>query len=292
MHLIGLGATAFGAYLVTTPATVLDPFKFVEELRWISDHYSNGHYMHTVKSSWHHLELVFKYMTLEFFSPYRIGAVAMFAITLFGAAMWVRADRRVAAIYISLPVAFLLFFCFRYLAMIARNYLLITPFFCLFAARGVAELFRLVRFRWAAAGLATALGALAVANAVFLVRAGESIRHYNPDRYVEEAITYVTEHPQTRFMLSPKVKQMATDRHLPLPPNAAGGKDDAEQVVFFAEAEGPDGFTWMTNDSFLTKAWFGPLEVNFNWYSGWAGPDRVVILTVARAKETGAPVVR
>ena len=62
--------------------------------------------------------------------------------------------------------------------------------------------------------------------------------------------------------------------------------------AFFAQAEGPDGFTWMTNDSFLTKAVFGTLEVNFNWYSGWAGRDRVVILTMPKAKETGAPVVR
>jgi hypothetical protein len=291
LHLIGLGATAFGAYLVTTPSTVLDPFTFVEQLRWISDHYSRGHYMHTAKSSWHHLALVFEYIALEFFSPYRIGAVVMFAIALFGATAWARASRRVAAIYISLPVGFLLFFCFRYLAMMARNYLLITPFLCLFAARGVSELVRLVRIRLAAAGLVTALGALAVANAVYLVRAGESIRHYDPNRYVEEAITYVAEHPETRFMLSPRVKQAATDRRLRLPPNGDGGKDDAQEVVFFAKAEGPDGFTWMTNDPFLTRAVFGPLEVNFNWYSGWGGQDRVVILTLAKAKETGAPVV-
>lgn len=102
----------------------------------------------------------------------------------------------------------------------------------------------------------------------------------------------MADHPKTRFMLSPKVKQLAADRRLRVPANAGGGKDDAQEVVFFAQAEGPDGFTWMTNDPFLTRAVFGPLEVNFNWYAGWAGHDRVVILTVPKAKETGAPVVR
>jgi hypothetical protein len=120
------------------------------------------------------------------------------------------------------------------------------------------------------------------ANGVWLITAAESIRHSSPEGDVRGALAYVGKHPHIRFKLSPQVTSIATQQHLAVPPNAHA-ETGIEQVVFFPRAEAPDIFGWKTNDPWFTKAVFGPREVNFNWYSGWMGPDRVVIMTKDKA---------
>ena len=75
-------------------------------------------------------------------------------------------------------------------------------------------------------------------------------------------------------------------RQLPLPSNLAS-LDDAQEWVFFARAEGPQAWDWKCNDPWLTRAEFGPSEINFVWYAGWMGHDRVVSMTPAKARGTG-----
>ena len=116
--------------------------------------------------------------------------------------------------------------------------------------------------------------------------AAESIRHVDPNNDVRRAIAYVAAHPKIRFKLSTQVKTVAQRQHLALPPNAKV-ESGADQVIFFPLAEGPDPWHSKTNDPWLTKAVFGPREINFNWYSTWLGHDRVVVMTMAKAKTAG-----
>jgi hypothetical protein len=287
-----LSALALATYLVTTPGTLLDPFRFVGELRFISTYYSrSSHGGYTVASGATHARLVLEYLGLSYFAPYHAVAALELALTLGGAWFWLRADRRTGALVVALPVVFLSYFCAKYRLVTVRNYLFVAPFLALLLGRAVAELGQRVSGTPLRRLLAVALGAVHLTQAVWLVRAGESIRRTSPKRSVREALAYVAARPDTRFRVSGKVAALASELGLALPPNARrDGR--AEHVVFFGASEGPGPWSWKTNDPWLTEAVFGPREVNVNWYASWSGHDHVLVMTWRKAAGTGVPLTR
>ncbi len=289
-----LCAIAFVAYLVTTPSTVFDPFKFVEAYHWISHQYLRGHAGHAVASSWQHWRVALAYFALAFFSPFRVAAVVLAACSVVGAVVWVRRERWMGITLVCFPVAFLCFFCFRFLDAVVRNYLVIAPFLALLAARGVGALVDWVPSRFSRPAVIGVIAAFAITfggQAVWLARAAESIRHVDGQQDVRQALAYVAAHPQTRFRLSTKVRESAVAQGMAVPSNVTD-TSDARSAVFFAIAEGPGTWDWKTNDPWQVQAVFGPREMNFDWYSGWTGHDRVVVMTIDKAKATGVPMVR
>jgi hypothetical protein len=229
--------------------------------------------------------MVFEYFSLAYFSPVRALAIGSFVMMLFGGYTWFRADRRMAALLIGFPIAYLLFFCLKFKDVIARNYLLIAPFLAVLVCRGIAELVARTTARWGRYALATAMVAVMVVNGVRVVSAAESIRVMDDKVYAREAVAYVSKHPDRRFYLSKRVRDLAAEQQLPLPSNLAS-LEDAQEWVFFARAEGPQAWDWKCNDPWLTRAEFGPREINFVWYAGWMGHDRVVSMTPAKARAT------
>jgi hypothetical protein len=286
-----LCGVALLAYLVTTPSTLYDPFNFIEQYHWISRQYLQGHGGNTVRTSWEHLRIVFVYLAVAYFSPEKAISTVAFVVMLYGAYTWARADRRMAIVLLTFPPAFLAFFCFRFKDVIARNYLLMVPFLALLVGRGFGALFETLPRRLYRAVLAAALLAVMVLHASWLVRAGESIRHVADTTYVREAIQYIAKHPGTRFRISDKVRGYALHEGLKIPSNVTLG-NDAEEVVFFVRSEGPLPWDWKCNDPWLTRAVFGPKEVNFVWYSGWIGHDRVAVMTRDKARSTGVALAK
>jgi hypothetical protein len=282
---------ALAVYLITTPATLLDPFLFMTETRSISTYYLHSHGGYTASSAWHHAWIVLSYFAFAYFSPYQWLSVALFAAILFGAVQWLRRDLRFGAVLVGFPLLFLAMFCARYRVVIIRNYLFVVPFLSLLMARGIADLALWLSRPWLRRGLAVALLLGLVVQAAWLIKAGESIRHIDPGTYARQALDYVRAHADTRFRVSNQIRALARAQHLELPPNVARAHDGTK-VVFFGNAEGPGAWKWHTNDPWLTEAVFGPREVNFDWYSGWAGADRVVVMAMDKARATGVPLAR
>jgi hypothetical protein len=279
---------AFTAYLVTTPATLLDPFAFSEQLHGISAHYAGNdtHGGYSVASRSRHYQLVILYFAVTYFSPFMALALLFFVSTLVGAVAWVRAAPRVGLTLACFPVAFVVFFATNYRVVIVRNYLLIAPFLAVLAARGMAAAFDRISRPWARRCLGGALAAALAVQAVWLARAAESIRHVDPGAEVGDAIAYVSHHPRTRFRLSERIRKVAAQEKLGIPANVLEGHG-ADSVVFVAPTEGPDPYHWRTNDPWLTEQVFGPREVNFDWYSTWSGHERVVVMKADKARATG-----
>jgi hypothetical protein len=289
-RVVALGALAVGTYLLVSPSTVLEPFGFIEKTRWIASYYRTVHHAgHWVPSAWKHWEVVFEYLALAYFSPFRTLAVPWFASAILGAVLWLRRDWRSGVVVISFPIAFLVFFCFTNLVVIVRNYLLIGPFLAVLAARGIAEIFERLPAGWPRRALAGLLALLLGIQAVWLLRAGESIRHYDQAAYVKSALAYVAEHPKIRFSLSKMVRANAGRQRLILPPNVVTVAE-AQSIVFFAIAEGPGSWSFKTNDPWQIQAVFGPREINFEWYCGWLGRDRVIVMPIDKARATKVPL--
>jgi hypothetical protein len=283
-----LGGTAVLAYLVTTPATVFEPFKFVELLTYIAIRYEHGHYGYSVEPGWEHLSKVLLYFGLSYFSPYRALSVLLAALVPVGGYLWVRADRRTAVLLVGFPALFLIFLTTRYSALVVRNYLLLAQFFALLLARAVGELVERIRHPWGRAPVYAALLSLAVAHATFLISAGESIRNASVEDDARRALSYMASAPGTRFRLSPRIIALATEHHYPIPDNASSRR--ADHVAFFARSEGPDLWAWPANDPFAIEQVFGPREVNVDWYPSWVGADRVLIMSSAKAREIRVPL--
>jgi 4-amino-4-deoxy-L-arabinose transferase-like glycosyltransferase len=276
---------AFATYLVTTPATVLDPMLFLSETKFISTYYLYDHGGFTASSAWHHGWIVLSYFALSYFSPYMWLAALEFVFCVAGVVLWLKGRARFGLLMTGFPLLFLLFFCARYRVVMVRNYLFLVPFMALLVSRAVADFMAWLPRRPLKYAFAAGLVGVLLAQAAFLVIAGESIRHLDPALYAKQALDYVRDHADTRFRVSSQVRALARAQGLDMPANVSDGSD-ATQVVFFGKAEGPNPWKWATNDPFLTKAVFGPREVAFNWYSSWAGNDRVVIMDRIKAKAT------
>jgi len=289
---VAVGAISVATYLVTTPGTVLDPIHFEDGLRTLIAKYVDKHMGYTVRAGFPHLWLLLRYLGLNLFSPYMPIAFGFFAAAIAGAVLYLREDRRLAALLLSFPVLLAVFFCWKYQIFVVRNFLLLAPFLALLSARGLAE--ALLRLRWPAArtGLAVVIGCALAANAVWLISAGESIRRRDDyGAYALEAVAHVRNHPGTRFRVSPKVASLAAERGVSLPPNA-NAQGNPDEVVFFAKGEGAPHPLWTVNDPWLTRAVFGPREINFNYYSTWEGYDRVVVMTLEKARAARAPLAQ
>ena len=293
-----LGTVASVAYLVTSPATLVDIPKFAERIYWIEVAYERANAGYAVHSAWQHLRVVLAYFGLTFFSPYRIVALLLFISAGCGVVAWWRKDYRTALALVSLPVSFLLVFTNQYRTVVMRNYLFLSPFFALFMARGLGWVAAQAHGRRPILGLgALLLAAIGIAHAGWLVVGGESIRRASPESEVKDAFAYVASHASTTFRLSPGVVALGQKLGLTLPPNAqdpSAGKPSAnvDAFVLFARAEGPSPFTIPSNDPFLTLAVFGPREVNFNWYASWTGADRVIVMSRAKARRAGVALAQ
>jgi 4-amino-4-deoxy-L-arabinose transferase-like glycosyltransferase len=291
-NVIRVGVIAVASYLVTTPGTLLDPVIFADGIKDILTVYTNGHWGYTVIPGFPHLWMLLRYLAFALFSPYAVIAVGLFAAAIAGGMLCLREDRKLAATLIGFPLLFATFFCWNYSVFIVRNFLLLAPFLAVLSAWGLAE--ALLRLRWPVArfALAIVIGGALAANAAWLISAGESIRHHDDGAAALEAVAYVRDHPRTRFRVSPKVTSLAAERGLALSANAVAAQADCDQVVFFQRAEGERPTRWIVNDPWLTRAVFGPREVNFNYYSTWEGPDRVVVMTLEKARAAGAWLAR
>ena len=288
----GLCAFACASYLLTTPGTLLDPWTFITDLRMLTKYYASAtHAGYTAADGTDHAGMVFGYLALSFFSPYRPLALVAFAASLLGVMLWARRDPRVWLVLVAFPVVFLLSFCGRYRLVVVRNYLCVAPILAL----GLGHLVEVVgvyaarRSRAFKQGLGALLAAALAVNAVFVVRAAESIRRVSPAAAVREALDYVASHAPESFRVSPEVQRYATQAHLELPENAhVSGK--ADHVVLFGRAEAP--WKWPANDPFRTEAVFGPREVNFDYYPTWMGHDRVIVMSHEKAKIAGVAIAR
>ena len=280
LALLGMGGWFSLAYLVSTPGTFLDADTVLEALQVQQGRYGSGHLGHTVGRGADHLFRVLEYFSLVFFSRFPLVSLVFLGASLVGVASLVRESGRLALVFGSFPVAYLLFFS-AYPVMIPRNYLVLAPFLAVLAARGIVVLVQQLP-RGAPRRVALAgVGALLLLDAAWLVHAGESIRVGDKAVFVRELASYLDDHPDTRYAASETIL-----RHLrqldgtPRPHVVPRPLEEADEVVFYA-SEAYGHLVGMRTRHDLTRATFGPLDVNLNYYPSWLGEDRIVVLPAA-----------
>jgi hypothetical protein len=287
---LGRAAGALGlllaAYLVTTPGTLIEPGRFFHDVFFEVRHYLAGHYEFTAPRGPAHLARMLVYLGAEFFSAYLPVALGLAVLVLAGAAALIRREPRTAAVILVFPVGYLLYFSLQKV-FIVRNLLVVTPFLALLAARGAREVLGAVRLRALRALAVSAMVAILLVNAGFLVRAAASIRSRSPERDARKALQYARAKPGRRIAVSKGTRGWLEAVDDSLPPNLVSDLRNADQAFIlaseafrllpFPQGDRPES----------TLGWFGPREVNVEYYISWSGDDRILLYTAKKAMRLG-----
>ena len=301
--LVQLVVTFAGVYLITTPATVLQPIQFLSDVLFEWRHYLSGHVGHTVAPGLEHGWLMFIYLSSVLFSHYAPIALLYFVLCIIGSYALVKECPKTAMLFLCFPSLYILYFCMQR-AMVVRNLLVIVPFIAILVARGTAFLWEYLKLKSRTgisigrckinlfqACFATVIITSLLVNAVWLLYAAETIVARKTDRFVRETAAYISTEKEKRFFLSPRVWVHLSRLESSQFPNVTDDPTQAEQVIFYASEGMKHWRDWPANRPRLTKNWFGPYEVNFNMYPNWEGDDRIIVMSIAQAKEIGILVV-
>jgi len=279
----------FGVYLLTTPATLLEPFKFFFQVSRKIGHYRTGHFEYTVEAGPEHLGRMFVYLGLIFFSRYLPLAAGVFLLALIGAYAVHRQSKQRALLFFCFPVVYMLYFSLQRV-MLVRNYLILAPFLAILAARGSVFLWHRLPGRLWRSLLAALVVMILIVNAVWLVHAAASIQHRETDYFIRQAAAYVESHPETRFFLSPQVRSELAQIGWEAPPNVTSDPSaEADQVIFYSN-EGMHLHLWPANRLGTFPAWFGTEDVNLDFYPSWR-EFRILMMPMEHARSLGVQAV-
>jgi hypothetical protein len=279
------------SYLISTPGTVLVPLEFARDVYFERIHYQSGHVGSTVVAGWEHLRLNMDYFAFALLSRYSISAFVLFAFSLLGVYALIRESRPLALLFLSFPVLYILLMSAQSV-MLLRNLLVLTPFFAVLAARGVAIVWEYTTFRGTRMLLSTVMAILLVMNLFWLISAAETINNRNDERFVREAFDYVASHGGLNFFVSDRVAEAFETLGMNELPNVLRMPSAEADLTLFYISEGMTPVEWPSTRRNLTITWFGPMEVNFNYYAGWAGDDRILLMTMEQAREIGVKAIR
>ena len=295
--MFGLAAMFLITYLICTPGTLLQPVKFMNGVLFEFRHYTvTGHRGHTLPRGPVHAWYILVYLSAVLFSRSKLIALFIFACSLIGGYAMVKENRRVAVLFFCFPVLYLLFFSMQRV-MFARNLLAVAPFLAIAGARGIVFLSKRLSAAFSGQHPATerrlspvivGFGVLVIAlmtlNGAWLIYAAETIAKRSPQGFATEAASYLREKGGNRFFISPKVRERLIATGAPQLPNVTDNPTQANSLVFYA-TEATNRLDWPEYTPNLTEAWFGPYEVDFNYYPDWAGEDRIVVMSAATARK-------
>lgn len=277
-----------GVYLITTPGTVIDPVNFAGSLRFQQSVYGSGHEVYTVQPGLPHLGRIAVYLGLDLFSHYRVLGGIVTLLALFGGYEVFRRSPKVAAVYVSFPLLYVLYFGLTSRVMIVRNLIVVAPFLAVLAAIGAGALYERVPGGRPGRLLAAALmaGLLAV-NAGWLFGAAMTIRNQTPAREAQGLAAYAGAHPGQHFLLTGTVLEDLAEQGVALPPNAEAMVDsDHTGIAVFTARDVLNCF--QSNAVMPSMRWIGPYEMNYRYYTSWQGRNRILIVPLQQIEQVGA----
>ena len=268
-------------YLITTPGTVLEPFKFWHNVEFEMWHYSFGHSKHTVAGGLEHLLKNIEYLSTVQLSHIPIIAFVLFALALLGIIVLWRESRRLAGLTLLFPVLYLLMMSLQR-AMLIRNLLILVPFIAVYAGLGVAWLWNKFPQTWMRALLTVSLLIMLAINGVWLIYSARSIMNRHTSDYVTEVRDWLAQYPALTYYTSEQVRIALGDE---LPKNITSDLSQADEVlVYLKEIQEVDPMPANIPRLFISQ--FGSWEANIEYYT-WHGDDKIVLLPIAVVQSLG-----
>jgi len=264
------------AFVLSTPGSLLEPYKFLGDITRELSHYKNGHGAYTVSMPLEHSARMARYLLIV--APSRLPALSFILLlpALWGAVCLGRRDWRLLVLILGAPALYALYFSTQK-AMLVRNYLVLIPFLGLLAAWGFHDFrirFHHVRVQW---GLRAVFILIGVANLSILGYTSWTVNQRSMADPVAEIRLYLEDHPDLRYSAS----DMVLEALGAIPANVARDLSSPVQghLAFLRE---PSVKQVVNRSGYVIHA-TGPCEVNLDYYSSWAGDDRIVVLNPAHS---------
>jgi hypothetical protein len=279
LHTVGVIGVSALIFLVTTPAALIDPFRFFGQLKEQKEVYASGWYGYTVKPGFSHFWEIVKYFAIQMLSHYWSVSLILAAFCLLGFFFLLWEFTWIGFLLVAFPLAYMGYFSMQ-AAMIVRNLLIVAPFLCIAAARGIVAVGRRLKSlpqRILYAGIALLL----IINFGWQIYAAEQVKkRLNPEYFLRQFIAYAQETQSQNILASPNLANVLQGR-TELPPNILTDPAGRYDKVAFFQSEGADAFwrDWPSNSWGLYEKTFGPLEVNLEAYSTFMGNQRILLVT-------------
>ncbi len=261
-------------YLITTPGTLLQPFKFWHNVEFEMWHYSFGHSKHTVSGGLQHFIKNIEYLSTVQLSHVPVIALILFGLALLGIIVLWRESRRLIIVTLLFPVLYLLLMSLQR-AMLIRNLLILVPFMAIYAGIGISWLWGKFSHRVVRAGIALALILMLSINGIWLIDSAETIANRHTAHYLTDVRDWILQYPELTYYASTQVQTALGES---MPANITADLSQADEVlVYLSEIQEVDPMP--ANIPRLFTAQFGSWEANINYYT-WHGDDKIVLLPI------------
>ena len=277
LRLVATGlAVAAAVFVVTTPGSLLEPLRFLRDLRFEMVHYSQGHSGYTVEAGWDHLSKVVAYLATVLLSKNAVIATSASALAAVGAVSLVKTRPRVGIWLLSLPILYLLYMSGQR-TLIVRNYLLILPFLAVLASLGLLFLLSASQGR---RGLRVLLCTAAASGIAYnlAVATKSSLGIFRPDPSSARAAieSRIASDPETMFFLSAASAQALGRDVLSRQDNVAATLGQAQRLIFFSNEVADSKLLVANVAGRYRTVWSRLEEVNWDFYPSWKGHHRVL----------------
>ena len=274
------------AFLATTPGAAVDPFRFVGDVVVELRHYSAGHWGHSITAGPEHAIAMLRWLVLDEPSPWAVVSLAVSIFAVFGAISLFREDRRLAAWYLFLPLAYLIYMAFQEV-MIVRNLLLLLPFLSVLAARGFTASAAIPRPPLLRNAIRALPVLIVVASLAWQIDAGEEIRSRRERDVLVETREWLGRNTHRSVMLSPPLAER-------LGTGASGTSlsGNGDTIFIFSTAEIDSLMLLPANRDMYVPVSVLP-DASVTAYPDWAGEEKVlgISLTVARQHPVFMPLL-
>ena len=281
------------AFIISTPASVLEPAKFIDFLVWQRGSYSYaGINAYAVLGQLDHLHRMIIYLAAAFFSKYAVIAIFFFVMSLIG--IYCLRKEKTTLMILTFVVVMYVGYISNFQLMYVRNLQVLFPFLAILAAIGCGQIQKnivryldrkaimpAIRYKYMWPGL---LSILILINGIWISQAAESIHKYNTDpelfrnQQVAGLKQFIEAHPNRSFFFSNGMKSTLAEYGYPEYRQVPVLSASDAYAVFYSLETLASHMPKSNRFSFYHIIPPGPYEVNLDYYSTWGGGgNRIVI---------------
>lgn len=281
-------------FLLVTPGAVFEPVDFVVDVLKEVHHYRVGHQPfagakpYDVPGYFNYLLSMWEYFAFSWFSSSSFLSFIMFFISLSGSMILCRIQRRIGIVLISIVAFYFLYFPTNSV-FIVRNFLFMSPIFCIWYGVAIDSLRSRIKSEVLRSLVATLALIALIYNGVCLYQNSASISNDSTEARRNSVKNLLSNSNIGRVFVSPRVLQQFVSESEELHSNLTRSIRQANLVLILHSdvvdachhlAEWPA----YRHNSFQ---WIGKREVNYNYYPSWAGDDRILILRRDQVRRYG-----
>jgi hypothetical protein len=273
-------AIFFGAFLLTTPGVIYQPFFFIRSVYGVFTLYSTSHGGHTVLSRAEHVRLIFTYLALFAMSKYRFIAATIFGLSIAGAVGLWRERRWKAIPLLGFAALYLAYFSYQHV-MVVRNLQVIIPILAVLAAVGWNWISSKMPSTAARLVLDVVLVTAVGFSLAWQVSAAQGIANRRNIDHSAALASYLSTDAGRQSFVTPRVSSKfgeAAPVGVPL--------DQARYVVYDSD-EVQDWTTKLANVPGRYRLISSIYDCNFDYYPDWIGDERILAVDKQFAFQLG-----